>query len=217
LRDAGDEDLSRAEFTYKRLRQGIRSGEFRPGQRLREAELAQRLAVSRTPVREAIRRLVSDGLVEIAPSRGMMIIELDRERVRELYALRESLEGTAARLAAREARPEEIEEMRSLLARSLAALPDPAEMARLNRLFHNVVHAAARNRYLAQALVQLADSLALLPGTTFEAPDRTAAGHAEHQAIFEAIEGRRPEEAERLARQHIEAARIIRMRMMFQG
>jgi DNA-binding GntR family transcriptional regulator len=210
-----EDDLSRAEFVYKRLREGIRAGAFRPGQRLREAELAEALKVSRTPVREAIRRLVSDGLVEIAPSRGMMIIALDKERVRELYDLRESLEGTAARLAARSARPEEIDEMQSLLDRSGLALADPAETARLNGLFHRVIHDAARNRYLALALVQMSDSLALLPGTTFEAAGRTEAAQQEHRAILAAIAARDPDQAERLARHHIENARLIRMRMMF--
>src|SRR5690606_25674086 len=109
------------------------------------------------------------------------------------------------------------EEMRSVLARGLEAIGDPGEMARLNSMFHTVIRDAARNRYLAQALIQLSDSLALLPGTTFEAPDRTEAGQREHEAILAAIEARKPEEAEQLARQHIEAARLTRMRMMFQG
>ena len=114
--DPDEQDLSRAELAYKRLREGIRAGEFRPGQRLRETELASRLTMSRTPVREAIRRLASDGLIEVAPSRGVMIIDLNKQQVRELYALRETLEGAAARLAAQHASPAEIEAMGDLRA-----------------------------------------------------------------------------------------------------
>jgi DNA-binding GntR family transcriptional regulator len=209
-----EQDLSRAELAYRRLRQGIRAGEFRPGQRLREAELATRLNVSRTPVREAIRRLASDGLIEVAPSRGVMIISLDKQQVRQLYALREILEGAAARMAAQHASPAEIATMRELLDAGRAAA-EPGQIARLNRLFHHAIQDAAHNRYLAQALVQLSDSLSLLPGTTYEVPGRADAAHEEHLAIIDAIEARAPERAEDLARRHIAMAGQTRIRMMF--
>lgn len=211
----GEVNLSRAEYVYQQLQQAIRSGEFRPGDRLREAELAARLKVSRTPIREAIRRLVSDGLVEVAPSRGVMLIQLDKQQVRELYALREALEGTAAGLAAQHASPAEISAMQELLDDPVGIAGSSASVAQTNRMFHQSIHEAAHNRYLAQALVQLADSLALLPGTTYEAPGRTEAAQAEHQGILAAIAARDAEKAELLARQHIQAAGIIRMRMMF--
>jgi len=212
--DPDEQDLSRAELAYKRLREGIRAGEFRPGQRLRETELAARLNVSRTPVREAIRRLASDGLIEVAPSRGVMIIDLSKQQVRELYALRETLEGAAARLAAQHASPAEIEAMGELL-QACRAAGQAQEIARLNLLFHQTIQDAAHNRYLAQALLHLSDSLALLPGTTFEAPGRAASAHEEHEAIVEAIAARDPDRAEHLARHHIAMAGSTRMRMMF--
>lgn len=212
--DLDSRNLSRADFVYQRLRLGIRSGEFRPGDRLREAELAAQLNVSRTPIREAIRRLASDGLVEVAPSRGVMFIQLDKQQVRELYALRESLEGTAARLAAQHASPTEIEVMKELL-EVIEAAKSPTEIAKANRLFHHSIHDAAHNRYLALALQQLDDSLSLLPGTTFEAPGRTEAANREHKDILKAIDARDPDLAERLARKHIQASGQVRMRMMF--
>ena len=214
IEDQDEQDLSRAELAYKRLREGIRSGDFRPGQRLREIELAERLQVSRTPIREAIRRLASDGLVEGAPSRGMMIISLDKKQVRELYALREALEGTAARMAAQHASSAEIAAMHDLLDAE-AAVKAPGEIARLNQLFHQTIRDAAHNRYLSQALVQLSDSLALLPGTTYEVSGRAQQAHDEHRTILGAIEGRSSDEAERAARAHIVNAGAARMRMMF--
>jgi len=210
-----DANLSRGDFVYRHLRMGIRSGAFRPGDRLREAELAAQLNVSRTPIREAIRRLASDGLVEVAPSRGVMFIQLDKQQVRELYALREALEGTAARLAAQHASPDEIMVMHELLEKSGCMLGDPVATAQTNRIFHQSIHDAAHNRYLAQALRQLADSLALLPGTTYEAPGRSEAAQQEHVDILAAIEERDADKAETLCRQHIQASGKIRMRMMF--
>src|SRR3954451_18785955 len=215
LRAGEDQNLSRADFVYQRLRLGIRSGDYRPGDRMREADLAAKLNVSRTPIREAIRRLASEGILEVAASRGVMIIQLDKQQVRELYALREALEGTAARLAAHHASTGEISEMRELLERPENTKERPEVVAKLNRVFHRTIHDAAHNRYLAEALEQLSDSLALLPGPTFEAPGRVAGAHAEHLAILAAIEKRDPEEAERLARQHIQMAGQTRMRMMF--
>lgn len=212
-----EHDLSRAEYVYKKLRHGIRSGEYHPGQRLREAELATQLAVSRTPVREAIRRLASDGLIEVAPSRGMMIIKLGKQQVRELYALRKVLEGAAAGMAAQHASPSELADMRALVEQMNNASRAPAEVARMNRLFHVAIHEAAHNRYLAQALSQLADSLALLPRTTFEVRGRTEEACKEHLAVLRAIERHAPEDAERLARKHIENAGAARIRMMFEA
>lgn len=212
--DAPDRQLSRAEFVYKKLREGIRFGEFKPGQRLREAELATELKVSRTPIREAIRRLASDGLVEVAPSRGVMIIELDKQQVRELYALRAVLEGAAARFAAQHATTDEVREMRALL-KLIEKAKKSSDIAHFNRLFHTAIGEAAHNRYLTQALSQLADSLALLPGTTFEAPGRTDEANQEHVAILDAIEARDAERAEDAARRHIQNASVARMWMMF--
>lgn len=208
-----DENLSRAEFAYRRLQGAIRSGELRPGQRMRESELANLLNVSRTPIREAIRRLSSEGLVVLGPSRGMMVAELDKQQVRELYALRATVEGAAARLAAQHASPGELIAMRELLCDSSETTAEGH--VRRNRLFHQAIHDAARNRYLTRTLVQMSDFLALLPGTTFQVEGRPATAFEEHLAILEAIEGRRPDEAERAARHHIEMAGATRLRMMF--
>jgi DNA-binding GntR family transcriptional regulator len=209
-----DSNISRAEHVYSVLREGIRNGKLKSGQRLREAELATQLNVSRTPIREAIRRLAADGLIEVAPPRGMIIVELDRQRVRELYFLREMLEGAAARLAAQLAMPSEIEELRQLHAAGTEA-KDPEAAATINRLFHKTIHDAGRNRYVARSLEDLSDSLALLPGTTFEAKGRQEGAAKEHGDILEAIANKDPDLAEDRARHHIRMAGATRIRMMF--
>lgn len=212
-----DHDLSRGDFAYRRLLEGIRGGEFPAGRRLLELDLANRLNVSRTPVREAIRRLESEGLVEVAPGRGVMVIQPTRQQVRELYELRESLEGTAARLAALHASDSEIADLRRVLTDIEDVGDDFLEIARLNKEFHRLIQDAAHNRYLSRALTQLSDSLALLPGTTFQVPGRAERARVEHLAIVDAIETRNPEAAERAARHHIGRAGATRVGMMFVG
>ena len=209
-----DAALPLSEQVYRRIKTEIREGALRSGQRLKEVELAARLEVSRTPVREAIRRLASEGLIELGAGRGMAITTLDRRQVAELYDLRAALEGTAARLAAQNASPTDLAALARLAAAG-AEIDDPREMARLNRHFHETIREAARNRYLDLSLAQLSDSLALLPGTTFEAPGRAEGAREEHAAILAAIEARDGERAETLARRHIAHAGEARFRMMF--
>jgi DNA-binding GntR family transcriptional regulator len=212
--DRQDDDLSLAERVYKRLREGIRAGDFRPGHRLREADLATKLKVSRTPVREAIRRLSADGLVEVSSSRGMRIIDLNTQQVRELYSLREVLEGTAARMAAQHASAGELETMEELLLAG-ERTHEPVKIAIINRSLHKAIHEAAHNRYLSLALTQLSDSLGLLPGTTYELPNRPETAHSEHVDILKAIKSRKPIMAEKLMRHHIAVAGVARIKMIF--
>ena len=91
---------ARGQHVYRKLRDAIQSGELKPGQRLMEIEVADWLHVSRTPVRDAMRRLESEGMMQHEPRNGLVVSSLDRQAMLELYAMREVLEGTAARLAA---------------------------------------------------------------------------------------------------------------------
>jgi len=214
---AVSDDLSRAEFAYTRLMQMLRTQELRAGQRLREIDLAERLGVSRTPVREALRRIASEGLITLVAGRGLVVTEFDKQQVRELYAMRGILEGAAAQLAARNASTADLGMMRHILERCGAAIDSPDESMRLNTQFHRTIHQAAHNRYLEQALANMADSLALLPGTTFNLPDRAAIAHAEHSGIVDALAQREADRAEQLMRRHIEFAGAARVQMMFES
>jgi len=101
---------------YEQIRARILNGDIRPGDRLREVELADDLGLSRTPVREAIRRLEQDGIVEHAAHKGAVVRSLDQSSITELYTIREVLEGTAARLAAQHANDAEIDALEAVLA-----------------------------------------------------------------------------------------------------
>lgn len=209
---------SRAELAYSNLRAAIHSGRFRAGERMREADLAEWLGISRTPIRDALKRLETDGLLSAAPRRGLVVAELDQLQVTELYAVRDVLEGLAGRLAAQHASPAEIGAMRDLLERQVRTHRDdlPA-LARLNRLFHDVIYRATRNRYLIEVLDSFETSLALLPGTTYVGTGRPASALREHAELVDAIEKRDADRAERTARDHVRAAERIRLLMISGG
>ncbi|MEM7562050.1 MAG: GntR family transcriptional regulator [Pseudomonadota bacterium] len=207
---------SRADEVQQRIRVGIRNGRYQPGARIREAEVAEWLGVSRTPVREALRRLEADGLVSFEPWRGVVVAELDRQAVGELYAMRGILEGAAARMAARYIDDAEIDLLELLLQQADEVAEDAEKLARINRRFHQTLSAAARNRYLLQSMNQQENGLALLNGTTFSVPGRAVTAAEEHRAIVEAIRARDPEAAERAARAHIANAQHARLRLILE-
>lgn len=208
--------MSRTDFAYEMLRRALRDKQYRPGDRIREAEVAKQLGISRTPVREAMNRLTSERLLVESQSRGIMVAKLRKQDVRELYALREVLEGTAAGFAAAHASEDEIAAMHSCLEQSKAHLDDSPMQYRLNEHLHNTIYDAARNRYLSQALHKLADSLDLLSGSTYFEPYRPAEAYDEHLSIVQAITDRDPDAAEQTARAHMRSACRVRMRQMFE-
>lgn len=188
---------------YECLLAEIEDGGLPPGTRLREAELGERLSISRTPVREALKRLELQGLVVHEPHHGAVVASLDYGQVTELYRLREMLEGMAARLAAQHATETEIGVLQRMVERDRTLTDDPRQLAQTNRAFHQQIRDTARNRYVAAALENLRLSLALLAGTTLGARGRAADSVEEHAKIVSSIAGRDCEGAETSARQHI--------------
>jgi DNA-binding GntR family transcriptional regulator len=208
--------FSRAELVYRSIKGLIRDGGFPPGQRLKEAELADRLGVSRTPVREALSRLMADGLLTLHPMRGFAVAELDRQQVLELYALREFIEGAAARFAAQHASPHEIRSLRAMIedSRKIDGR-DASAHASMNKRFHAAIGEASHNRYLKEALARLADSLDLIRKTTFLIEGRTGDVERQHLTILDAIEARDADGAEAAARDHIRKAAEVRLALLF--
>lgn len=188
-----------------------------PGQRIPELELCALLRVSRTPVREALRRLQSEGMVVHAPGGGLAVAQLDVTALSELYDLRESLEGTAAALAARNADSAEINVLRAILASQRKLPADPAIHARENKKFHQHIYRAAHNRFLWKCLGELHDAVALLGTTTFVAKGRPRQAWEEHSAIVSAIADRDPVTAEAAARNHVRRAFAIREAQLSRG
>jgi DNA-binding GntR family transcriptional regulator len=199
---------------YRNLVEKLRSGQLASGSRLREEEIAAALDVSRTPVREALARFQARGLASVS-SGGLIVSELDSRQVDELYAVRAILEGAAARLAALNAAPADIEGIRHA-ARGFDNLSDDATaLARANTLFHESIYHAARNDHLLRMLEDLNDSLALLPRTTFQIPQRSAEVRLEHAQIVIGIVAKDADKAEKAARDHINKALASRLKLLF--
>lgn len=197
------EGFGRAEYAYAMLHDAIRDGRIEPGQRLMELEVSAWLNMSRTPVREAMRRLQAEGMLEHAAGGGMAVVLYDLRAIGEFYATRESLEGTAAALAARNADATEIRILKATLDAMRALAPEPKLHARENQVFHEQIYQAARNRFLLKSLKSLLNSVPLLGPTTYNAPGRIGQALAEHAEIYEAICARDAEKAEAAMRLHV--------------
>ena len=207
--------LPRGEYAYVCLRGAIRNGQLTSGQRVRETEIAEWLGISRTPVREALMRLEAAGLVQSASHSGFVVNRLDHAEVRELYAMREVLEGMAARLAAQHASGAEILTLRKLLEQHVVAKDNAQRLATINLRTHRAMYEAAHNRFLLHALNSLSDSLALLGETTYRTKGRGDSALGEHEKMVDAIEARNADAAESAAREHIRESRKVRLAMMF--
>lgn len=202
---------------FEMLQAEILDGTLAPGDRVKEADLAERFGLSRTPIREALRRLEARGLLMHEPHRGMVVAQLEASAVAELYAMREILDGAAAELAARHASETEIEAMAAQVERDRKIASDARALAAANRAFHAAILRAAHNRFLMAASDALGESLALLGPTTLALPGRGEASIGEHVAIVDAIRRRDPVAAGDAARGHIRAAFAARLRLIDQA
>lgn len=210
---AEENELPQGQGAYRRLLDDIRNGTLAPGTRLRETDLADRLGISRTPVREAIRQLEADGLVTHLPRQGATIRSLDHAEIVELYEMRAVLEGTAARLAARAASDIELAELAALNGDMATAIAGPPARE-VNRQFHRMLLDAARNRFLVKSMSALQKTLLILGPTTLADPSRATAAVAEHAAVLAALQARDGAKAESAMRAHVDAALAARLRGM---
>jgi DNA-binding GntR family transcriptional regulator len=189
--------------TYERLRAAIVRGEFRPNERLVEAELATRFAVSRTPIRESIQRLAAEGLVANR-RRGWLVREHTADEIRELYELRAALEGFAAHLAAERASDEQLARIAALNAQNPRLLRGPrTRVVGANDEFHRAVIAAAGNGRLAETIRQSREHFFNYRIQELYTTEEVEEALAAHKRISDALLRRDGEAAERAAREHI--------------
>ena len=191
------------EVAYWTIRDAIRSGVIRPGDRLIELDLAAALEMSRTPIREALRRLESDRLVDNAPRRGLVVPTATLDDLIEIFEIREVLEGLAARRAAQRMGEAELEALRETVKRMERAMAadDLGTLATASQQFHRLLRSGAKYARLPSMIALLGDSTRSLDAHQL-APERVGGAVAEHRAIYEAIVARDQETAERVTRQH---------------
>ena len=211
---AKQQEMSQGEAAYARLLSAIRDGEFQPGDRLREIEVAERLSLSRTPVREALRKLESDGIVEHRPRIGAVIRRLSRAEVVELYEMRLVLERTAAEMAAKHASAAEIDALEELNDQIGSATDNAPQAAALNQRFHRGIYLATRNRFLLESARALNNALLLLGPTTLADEARITVVHDQHREIIAALRAADMQTAGAAAAAHLETSLRHRLRVM---
>ncbi len=196
---------------YSLILEAIDVGVYKPGDRLVESDLAERLGVSRTPIREALQRLETQSLLE-RDGRSLIVASLDHNQMAELYMVRRELEGLAASLAARHATEEEVRVLKDMVQEDDALVDRPTDLAKANRRFHEQIHLASHNRYLVQQLNLVHRSMALMATTSLAAEGRGEIAQAEHKKIVAAIESRDEEAAGQALKDHISVAFMTRLK-----
>lgn len=190
---------------YEVLRTEIVEWRLRPGAVLGEVEQAERLGVSRTPLREALARLVADGLAVQQRGRGAVVSDVSLEHIDDLFALRRALEIESARIAARQSNPDEFAALRArFLEAGRRTGPESREaFYQLAAELDSCIDAAVSNPYISQALRSLRVHLARVRRLAQDDPERLAVSALEHAAIAEGIAARNPEIAAAATQLHL--------------
>jgi DNA-binding GntR family transcriptional regulator len=202
---------------YQQLLDEVLEGNFRPGEILVETALGERFGVSRTPIREALRMLEQDGVLERV-NRGMRVRQTSSEEVLEIYGVRAILEGAAARDAASRRTDYDLATLDRIFdSMAEAKTATPQEMAAVNRSFHRAIWQASGNRTLTDMLERLAVHLRRYPATTYLRAGRWEEALEEHRQLLEAIREKNPDTAGEVAERHMRAARDVRINMIRNG
>jgi DNA-binding GntR family transcriptional regulator len=193
----------------ERLREAILAGVFRPGERLFEADLCISLGVSRPSLREALRSLAAERLLEIVPNRGPQIPVLTLEAAAQIYDVRKILEGEAAALCASNATDAQVAELVRALSgfREAVARDEGADCIRTTARFYEVILTAAGNDIIKEILEGLLARVNLLRNRSMSIPGRRAQSCSELEAICAGIERRDPVAARKAAQKHVTNAR----------
>ena len=196
------------EAAFEKIKEAIIKGHFKPGEKLVEQTLAQEMGVSRTPVREAIRRLEAEGFVVSIPRKGVVVSRADKEEIVQLYSIRAELEGLAARWAIENADEDDIRKLDEAISRmeETAASGDLDGVVQSNALFHDAIAQASKSRILCTLLKTLQDNIQRFRFQSLHLPGRPVAALAEHKEIVAAIKEKKAEEADRLLKEHLQNA-----------
>ncbi|WP_345471135.1 GntR family transcriptional regulator [Glutamicibacter ectropisis] len=193
-----------------RLRQMIVTGVVQPGDLLAETALAQDFEVSRTPIREALKQLEREGLVEVRARVGTFVRKPTQREIHEMFSLKEAFEGLAAGLLARRGAVPELEQLKENVARSHQAVErgDAELYSQLVHEFHSTLVAGADSRKLSEHYDLLMNQLAYhrIVSQTLSLPGRLQNSQDEHQAIIDAISSKDPLTAELVMRRHVNAS-----------
>ena len=201
-----DEYLPLRDVVFNTLRRAILKGDLKPGERLMEIALAEKLGVSRTPIREAIRKLELEGLVVMAPRKGAKVASITERDLNDVLEVRKGMEELAIRLACERITPEELEELDKVEQRflSLTENGDLTELAEMDVAFHDIIYKATNNNRLVQLLSNLREQMYRYRIEYLKdiAVRRTLA--QEHRAICEALRKKDKESALKYVYVHVD-------------
>ena len=205
-----DEYLPLRDVVFKTLRQAILKGELEPGERLMEIQLAERLGVSRTPIREAIRKLELEGLVLMIPRRGAEVAKISEKNLRDVLEVRRSLEELAIDLACQRIQEEELETLREAQKEFAAAVAagDAMEIAQTDEKFHEIIYSGTGNQKLMQILSNLREQMYRYRLEYIKDANKRQILLVEHEQILKALSLRHVQEAKLAVREHIDNQEI---------
>ena len=217
LLEGMDEFLPLREVVFKTLRRGILTGELKPGERLMEIHLANRLGVSRTPVREAFRQLEADGLIENIPNRGAFVTGLSRRDISDLFDLRALFEIQAVEWAIRRMTDEDIDALRETVEfmEFYTLKEDVEKVMSFNSQFHNIIYAGTKDKMIQKTLFTYQTYL------KHSAPARSFSGDylktilEEHKTIFAAVESRSVKAGRKAMEYHMTQSKLRRISNYF--
>lgn len=195
---------------FSQIRNKILTGVYRPGDSLIELRLSEELGVSRTPIREAIRQLELEGLVQAIPNKGAVVKGITDQDVEDIFTIRMRIEGLAAWWAAEKITDQEIMELQEALEfEEFYTMKNDAEhLMKFDSRFHDIIFKASKSSPLTHMLSTFHHYIQSARNKSFETPGRPPKALEEHRAIFEAIKNRDAATAEKLTIEHIKNASV---------
>ncbi len=189
---------------YAMIKDAILSGRFEPGRRLVEQETANLLGLSRSPVREAFRRLEQEGYLKVGRA-GVIVEQVSIKDVHDLYFVRQRLEGMACALAAERTGGDDITHLRQVLSTMETALQEKnqEQVARIGYEFHTLLYSLSDNRYLMDTLILLSEQIRRFRSLNVEITQRGLDALKEHHGVVDAIARHDVVEADRLSQEHV--------------
>lgn len=207
------------EIVFETLREAIINATLKPGERLMEIQLAEEMGVSRTPVREAIRKLELEGFVVMVPRKGAYVAGISMKDIADVFEIRAAMEGLAAGLAAERITEEELEQLERILVKVGECVNnnDLEQLIEVDTEFHDTLFKASRNERLVQIVSNLREQIQRFRTASLSTPGRMQFALQEHKNIVEAVSDRNVELAQTLAREHIENAENSMLDVLNEG
>lgn len=196
------------ELVLEAIREAIINGKLKPRERLMEIQLAEELGVSRTPIREALRKLELEGFIVMVPRKGAYVADISFKDIADVFEIRAALEGLAAALAAERITDEELEELERNLVEKAEAIAnnDLEKLVEVDTRFHELIYQASRNDRLTFIVNNLREQIQRFRATSLSFPGRMKKSLDEHRNLVDAIQSRDTMAARQLAEEHIENA-----------